>query len=291
MVKIDKLCEDFRTALAMECPYVSPGNTTMSTIKSGVDCSGIFCAAFGNQGGNIYHGSNTIYRSYLTDKGPLTKVSQLFVGAAVFKWSESGEPSKYEKDGLGNFQHIGLVVSVNPLQIIHASSAAGCVTMDTKLGKWKYWGRLKGVDYSAAAAPVVPEKPEIFISISEGIDNMYYGIGEVKTNGGTLNVRDSASSSARKIGALEYKSAVSLVAKEGNWWKIEYDGNFGYVSADYITVVRDIPTESAPAQSGSAPSDSGVSFDWCAFQDRLQEIKNELVALTVEFQNAIDSIG
>ena len=60
-----------------------------------------------------------------------------------FKWNPN-TPEKFNA-GLGDFQHIGLVTSVNPLRIVHASSAAGCVTTDTKLGKWAYWGWLKDV--------------------------------------------------------------------------------------------------------------------------------------------------
>jgi len=74
----------------MKCPYVSPGNTTMSTIQNGVDCSGIFVAAFSALGGNIYHGSNTIYRKYLSEKGKISSAKDLYVGAAVFKWSADG---------------------------------------------------------------------------------------------------------------------------------------------------------------------------------------------------------
>ena len=64
-------------------------------------------------------------------------------------------PAKFA-DGQGDFQHIGLVCSVNPLRIVHASSAAGCVTTDTKLGKWAFWGWLK--DVAKDAAPTTPEK-------------------------------------------------------------------------------------------------------------------------------------
>ena len=120
-------------------PYVSPGTND----SRGIDCSGLFVKAYRDQGASIYHGSNTIYRKYCSEKGKLSSVSQLKPGMAVFKWNPN-TPEKFN-DGLGDFQHIGLVTSVNPLRIVHASYAAGCVTTDEKLGKWAYWGWLKDV--------------------------------------------------------------------------------------------------------------------------------------------------
>ena len=137
MLDVAKLC-----ASAEEClgwPYVSPGTND----ARGIDCSGLFVKCYRDQGASIYHGSNTIYRNYCSEKGKLTSTSQLRRGMAVFKWN-SNTPEKFN-DGLGDFQHIGLVVSVNPLRIIHASTGTMCVTTDTKIGKWKYWGWLKDV--------------------------------------------------------------------------------------------------------------------------------------------------
>ena len=127
MLDVKKLC-----ASAEEClgwPYVSPGTND----SRGIDCSGLFVKCFRDQGASIYHGSNTIYRKYCSEKGKLTSVSQLRPGMAVFKWNPN-TPEKFN-DGLGDFQHIGLVVSVNPLRIIHASTGTMCVTTDTRLGK------------------------------------------------------------------------------------------------------------------------------------------------------------
>lgn len=148
-------------ASAEEClgwPYDTPGTND----SRGIDCSGLFVKIYKDQGAKIYHGSNTIYRDYCTsDKGPIIQVSQLAVGMAVFKWNPN-TPPKFN-DGLGDFQHIGLVISTNPLKIIHASSASGCVTIDTKIGKWKYYGRLKDVDYGNHSVPannyIQPSEP------------------------------------------------------------------------------------------------------------------------------------
>ena len=137
---LDKLCQDFEDCLGW--PYASPGGTGRDCSQSGIDCSGMFVRAYKLQGSTIYHGSNAIWRRHLRAKGKLTKASQLRKGMAVFKWNER-TPARY-KDGLGDFQHIGLVTSVHPLRIVHASTEGKrVVKADTRYTKrWRYWGWL-----------------------------------------------------------------------------------------------------------------------------------------------------
>ena len=139
MLNLRKFLADVQACLGF--PYVSPG----SNDERGIDCSGLLVRAYKMQGAKIYHGSNTIYRQYCSRKGPIGSVNDLQPGYAVFKWNPN-TPAKFN-DTLGDMQHIGVVVSVSPLRIIHASSVAGKAVEDTKLSTWKYWGRLKDVDY------------------------------------------------------------------------------------------------------------------------------------------------
>ena len=81
MLDVKKLVASVESCLGW--PYVSPGTND----QNGIDCSGLFVKAFRDQGGSIYHGSNSIYRKYCSEKGKLTSVSQLRVGMAVFKWN------------------------------------------------------------------------------------------------------------------------------------------------------------------------------------------------------------
>jgi len=179
MLDVKKLC-----ASAEEClgwPYVSPGTND----SRGIDCSGLFVKCFRDQGASIYHGSNTIYRKYCSEKGRLTSVNQLRPGMAVFKWN-ANTPEKFN-DGLGDFQHIGLVVSVNPLRIIHASTGTMCVTTDTSLGKWKYWGWLKDV----AKEDSLPAEP------TEGDEEPVAEFATViADSGSTVNMRTKVQRSA-----------------------------------------------------------------------------------------------
>ena len=149
MLSIQKLCDDFEQALGW--PYESPG----SNDEHGVDCSGLFVYAFRRQGARIYHGSNTIWRKYLTSKGRIQRESQLKKGMAVFKWREEGDP---QQDGLGNFYHIGLVTQTKPLRIIHASTNGMRVRAEDDAHGWTHWGALKGVQYPVQA--LMPESTD-----------------------------------------------------------------------------------------------------------------------------------
>lgn len=49
-----------------------------------------------------------------------------------------------------------------------------------------------------------------------------------------VNIRASASENADKIGTLVGGAKAQLISKEGDWCKIKYDGEVGYVKADYV---------------------------------------------------------
>ena len=66
--------------------------------------------------------------------------------------------------------------------------------------------------------------------------------GAVTTAGSNLNVRANPSSSAFVVFSLSKGSYVTLISKEGSWWRVEYaKGQYGYCHADYITVVEGTP--------------------------------------------------
>lgn len=137
MLNLSQLISDFEACIGF--PYASPGTND----ERGIDCSGMFVRAFRRQGASIYHGSNTIFRKYLSRSGTIASAADLRPGMAVFKW-KSETPARFS-DGRGDFCHIGLVTSVSPLRIVHASTEGMAVKADSKIGKWRYWGWLKDV--------------------------------------------------------------------------------------------------------------------------------------------------
>lgn len=123
------------------------------------DCSGLFSWAFKQLGGYMYHGSNTMYLQYCTDKGELKKGKRtdgktLKPGTAVFVWN--GE----------KYSHVGLYIG-NGTVIEAASTINGVITSKVSAGKWTHWGELKGVNFDMSE-PVVKEPPKTIKRGSKG---------------------------------------------------------------------------------------------------------------------------
>lgn len=207
MLSVKKLTESAEECLGW--PYVSPG----SNGPNGIDCSGLFVNMYKDQGAKIYHGSNTIFHEYCSETGQLESVNQLQEGMAVFKlkqWKPEDKDNRWYGKLPGNLSHIGYVASVNPLKIIHASSGAGCVTTDTKIGNWAYWGKLRDVDYGVDTngseedtEPV--ERNRVAVVTSE--------------NGKPVNMRAKPSVDCRLYDQLPVGTKVTLTGVEKNGWK------------------------------------------------------------------------
>ena len=228
MLDVNKLIASVEECLGW--PYVSPGTND----SRGIDCSGLFVKAYRDQGASIYHGSNTIYRKYCSDKGKLTNVSQLQPGMAVFKWN-ANTPEKFN-DGLGDFQHIGLETSVNPLRIVHASSAAGCVTTDTKLGKWAYWGWLKDVRKPDSLPASQPEQADE--GDEEPVITAEYAT-VIADSGSTVNMRTKAKSSAALVERVPIGARVEVLGTCGSWTKVKFGSRTGYMMTKFLTEEMD----------------------------------------------------
>ena len=104
------------------------------------DCSGLFRWAFKQFGIAVSHSSNTLWRSYCSSKGSLSKGKRtdgkpLLNGTAVFV------------NKSGNRTHIGLYVGDG--KVIEASGTkVGVIESKITDSKWNEWGELKNVDYS-----------------------------------------------------------------------------------------------------------------------------------------------
>ena len=223
MLNLNKLCESAEECLGW--PYVSPGTCD----ARGLDCSGLLVKCFRDQGASIYHGSNTIYRKYCSEKGRLTGAGQLRRGMAVFKWNPR-TPEKFG-DGLGDFQHIGLVVSISPLRIIHASSAAGCVVADSKPGKWAFWGWLKDV-----------AREEGLPGEGEGGDEPMKAVVFAES-GSTVNLRAGAGASSLLVERVPVGAAVEVLGAGDRWSRVKYGNRTGYMMTRFLAAEKKVPAE------------------------------------------------
>lgn len=82
--------------------------------------------------------------------------------------------------------------------------------------------------------------------------------GLVTTASGALNVRSEASMTAPVITKLASGSFVTLIAKTGSWWRVEYaPSSYGYASSDYIKYVYGVYPVAAASSTGSVIIRSG----------------------------------
>lgn len=86
--------------------------------------------------------------------------------------------------------------------------------------------------------------------------------GAVTTSSSALNVRSQPSSASSVVATLKKGSYITLIAKSGSWWQVEYaKGKYGYCHADYITVVQGTPV-TVTTQSGSLNVRSGAGTSY-----------------------------
>lgn len=231
MIQCENLIRRFEEIIGW--PYKSPG----SNDKNGIDCSGAFVRAFHLEGGSIYHGSNRIIRAHCQGVRRITSLADLESGMAVFKGRENtaGLAPAYKPGGRYynpelplDYYHIGLVASVSPLKIIHATTPVAKI--DTALGKWLMAGYLLGVDYEQKGeTTVVSETREAVLTAKSG---------------STVNFRQQprdGASLVKQYPRLKLGTRVSVLADEGIWSKVSHRGAVGYVKSEFL---RDVAADS-----------------------------------------------
>lgn len=174
------------------------------------DCSGLFAWAFSELGGKMYHGSNTMYLSWCTAKGKLSKGKrtdghELKPGTAVFVLNSKGI-----------YSHVGLYIG-NGIVIEAMGAKNGVVKSKVTLDKWSHWGELKGVAYGESP------KPEPIPS------------GYAKVTGKRVALRTSPSTSAGIIMRIDTGELVKVEQPPPTAWEyVSYNGKSGYMMKEYL---------------------------------------------------------
>lgn len=169
------------------------------------DCSGLFSWAFGQLGGYMYHGSNTMWDKYCSAKGELSKGirddgQELKPGTAVFTHSS-------EKRG-----HVGLFIG-NGLVIEAAGAKQGVITSKVTDKKWVEWGELVGVYYG---------------------DPEPVPAGYAIVTGKNVALRKGPSTSCAVITRAPTGSKVKITDPPPDWEYITYNGKKGYMMKQYL---------------------------------------------------------
>ena len=219
---------------AMEIADEEPSYRKGGYGKDGTcDCIGLIIGAIRRAGGtwSSLHGSNYAARNEVEYLRPIH--DDLKVGEVVFKARKPGDskydlPDRYAKDPDQNdYYHVGIVLSVNPLRILHMTTPKP--TIDTKLGKWKYHGWLKKVSEE--------DKP----------------MGEpCYISGGNpdapINMRSGTGTGYKIIKEIPQGAEAELLQYDPSWCHIMYQGVEGYVAAQFVHTnsMDDTPKTSVP---------------------------------------------
>ena len=84
----------------------------------------------------------------------------------------------------------------------------------------------------ASASPITKVSTQNQVSKTQGIVNV----------SSYLNIRSSASTHSKVIGSVRRNDKVDIIEQTGSWYKINYKGKTGYVSADYVKKVNNTKT-------------------------------------------------
>lgn len=144
-------------------------------------------------------------------------------------WAAKDASNRYYGDSVGNMSHVGLVLSVKPLEIIDASQSAGKVRITTSLSKvgWNRRGRLKAVDYNTIPATTLP------VDAVAGADKPIYKV--VAKSGSTVNMRARPTKLAAVIKKIPLGEIVEGTGKkEDKWTAIKHGPVTGYIMTEFL---------------------------------------------------------
>ena len=232
MISVTDMVAAFRAMLGW--PYASPGSNS----RSGIDCSGAFVYAYRQHGQSIYHGSNRIIRRYCRDVRAVADASDLEVGMAIFKsqsdlsrMKDEYKPGgRYYDPGLPlDYYHIGLVTSVAPLQIIHATPPQ--VTTGTRLSGWSVAGYLNAVQYDGGEAIAKPDETEADAQADASPLSAAYVVAQ---QGGSVNLRAQPEPAAPVVARVPLGRRVQAYAVQDGWRRVRYGATEGYMMAEFV---------------------------------------------------------
>lgn len=190
---------------------------------------------------------------------------------AVFKWNPN-TPSKFNDDA-GDYQHIGLVTSINPLRIVHSTSENNKgVTVDTKIGKWCAWGKFKACNYETTSTETEEaEDPKEETSMATTTN----GTLKTKVN---LNIHEGKGTNYARVGGIPAGKTVAFTGNSADGWvKITYNKVTGYICTKkgYVTIIK----EAAAAEDDDEDLDSENGGDEEAGAMTDEEIREEVTLL------------
>lgn len=219
-VKASDLVKIFKQMASEKWKYVAGAH------KAGeVDCSGAFYYAYKQLGGYMYHGSNTMWRKYTTEKGKIGEID-LVPGMAVFKvrkWSSEHSSNSWYNSEPGDVYHVGLYIGDNT--VVEAKSTKyGVVTSD--ISTWGYAAKLKDTSYD-------------IVVILPNVEQPMFGtrMGVVKIGSGWLNLRKAKDVNSERMGKLYNGDVLTIIGEDDDWYTILHEKKTVYAKKNFIALV------------------------------------------------------
>ncbi len=189
------------------------------------DCIGLIMGAMYRCGRSAYdmHSSNYFARFQTENLHALEGVQELNAGDVVYKARAGKERlherylpgGRYDNGDPLDYYHAGVVISTQPLCILHCTSGGGVngIAQDTTLGEWSHSGCVCGVETAQTvcrAAFVYAEK------------------------GKTVNLRIRPDETSPVLARIPVGRQVQIAETADGWAKIRLGGQTGYMMMDYL---------------------------------------------------------
>ena len=98
--------------------------------------------------------------------------------------------------------------------------------------------------------------------------------------GKTVRIRKSPSTEAEIITNVYKKDNVTVLEKEGDWYKVEYEGNEGYIHKDYIDVEEEITSNTNSEVTNNEEENKSNEVEQPASSTSVKEIRvNDICTL------------
>ena len=229
------------------------------------DCIGLIIGALALAGFKWpgVHGSNWAARNAMDGLNYIDTQYDTFLGEIVYKAKSPGEagynlPDKYKTSGdLLDYYHVGVVTGIDPLVITHCTTVDGGIKRDSKMGAWKYGGRLKYVDYDNEKEEPDMETPYQAVVMAD--------------SGKTVNMRAKPDIKATIIDRVDIGETVTVLDELGEWDKATGNGGkTGYMMDKYLRPINEDVTN----EQEQTVTVNGVELETWA--DTLESLLNEI---------------
>ena len=232
--------------------------------KKVADCSGLIKWAMRELGGDIYHGSNTMFNQ-CAETGALAGVVKIRVGTAVFQNTNG------KRGHVGIYDGGGMVIEEHGTQ-------AGIIK--SPLATWDEWGILPGTDVSAGVwenFDIVPldtltkgSKGEVVKWYQRGLVELGYDIGKAK-DGSPLVDGIYGTEMVSVTREFQYKNGLTADGKAGKKTMAKLKE----------LLEDDEPDEDKPVEVPQEPATGNVAHRPLTIEQRIMQL--ELAVFGMEF--------